>query len=304
MQPVAPAPFLKMHGLGNDFVVLDGRRHGWTVTPALARALADRRTGIGCDQVILLTAGAEAALDAAMAIWNADGSTAEACGNAARCLVGLLLDESGADLVRLDTPSGPVSGWRAAADLAGPGRNDTGDWISVDMGPVRTDWRDIPVASPCDTLHMPVSGGPLSDPVGVNVGNPHAVFFVPDAEVVDLATLGPQIERDPFFPRRVNVEVVSLLDTRTLRMRVWERGAGITRACGTGACAALVAAHRRGLVDRPAARLRLDGGDLHIAWRDDNHVVMSGPARTAFRGTVSPALLAAAADTAGPVAGA
>jgi len=295
MNPPQLAEFLKMHGLGNDFVVLDGRRRAWRVTPALVRAVADRRTGVGCDQMILMSTAETADHQAAMAIWNADGTRAEACGNAARCLAGLLLDESGAERVSLDTPAGSITAWRTLVD---PAEADHQGWISVNMGPARTDWQDIPVAQACDTLHMPVAGGPLSDPVGVNVGNPHAVFLVPNAEAVDLATLGPQIEHDPFFPQQVNVEVVSLVDTKTLRMRVWERGTGMTRACGTGACAALVAAHRRGLVDQPSARVRLDGGDLDIVWRDDGHVVMSGPVRTAFRGVLAPHLLAdAMSDT-------
>jgi diaminopimelate epimerase len=268
-------PFLKMHGLGNDFVVLDARHQPLRLSAAGARALADRRTGIGCDQVIIVEAARRPGADAFMRILNADGSEVEACGNASRCVADLLGRGSGRADVAIDTAAGPLSARR----------NDDGS-VTVDMGPARLDWQQIPLAREMDTLHLPLSAGVLSDPVGVSMGNPHAVFFVPDAEAVDLPTLGPALEHDPLFPQRTNVEAVTVRAPDRLRMRVWERGAGITMACGTGACAALVAAARRGLSAR-AAWVELDGGRLWIEWREDGRVLMTGPVATSFAGTLA-----------------
>ncbi len=264
-----------MHGLGNDFVVIDARAAPVALAPAQVRAIADRHTGIGCDQLIVLEAAPGA--DAFMRVHNADGGEVSACGNGARCAAALLMAENGRDRVILDT----AAGTRAACAA--------GDGITADMGAPGLEWRDIPLAEERDTLHVGLAAGALADPVAVNMGNPHAVFFVPDAEAVDLATLGPQLETDPLFPERTNVEAASVIDAGLLRMRVWERGAGITRACGTGACAALVAAHRRGLCGRRAT-VRLDGGDLAIEWSADNRVRMTGPAMVSFRGELDDAL--------------
>ena len=276
-----PHRFWKMHGLGNDFVVLD-RRDGAAVPgrDALA-ALADRRTGVGCDQVLVLTPGGDGA-DLGLAIFNPDGGPAEACGNGTRCVAALVQAETGAARVTIDTAGGRLT---ALAD--GDGR------IAVDMGRPTADWAAIPLARAVDTGHLPVARGDLADGVGVGLGNPHAVFFVGDAEAVDLHRDARPIETDPLFPARVNVEVVSIAGPDLLRMRVWERGAGITRACGSGACAAVVAAHRRGLAGRRVA-VRLDGGTLLIDWRDDDHVWMTGPVATVFHGRLDPALLAEA----------
>lgn len=272
--PHMPTPFLKLHGLGNDFVVFDGRTHPLALTVEQTRALADRRTGIGCDQLIVLERPTGPDADVFMRIRNADGGEVEACGNAARCIADLMLRESGADAVAIATLSGTVRAWRAEKD-----------GITVDMGPARTDWRAIPLAHEIDSLHVPAKAGPLHDAVAVNVGNPHAVFFVEDVLTVDLETHGPRLEHDPLFPERANIEAVQVLSPDRLRVRVWERGVGITRACGTGACAALVAAHRRGLTGRRAT-IMLDGGALHIEWRDDNHVLLSGPVARSFAGEV------------------
>lgn len=272
--PHTPTPFLKLHGLGNDFVVFDGRTHPLALTTEQTRALADRRTGIGCDQLIVLERPTGPDADVFMRIRNADGGEVEACGNAARCIADLILRESGADKVAIATLSGTVRAWRA----------ENGG-ITVDMGPARTDWRAIPLAHEIDSLHVPAKAGPLHDAVAVNVGNPHAVFFVEDVLAVDLETHGPKLEHDPLFPERANIEAVQVLSPDRLRVRVWERGVGITRACGTGACAALVAAHRRGLTGRRAT-IMLDGGALHIEWRDDNHVLLSGPVARSFAGEV------------------
>lgn len=270
-------PFRKMHGLGNDFVVLDRRRHPFALGPALSRAIADRRTGIGCDQLILLEPPRDAAGQAFMRILNADGSEAEACGNATRCIARILGDETGDRQVRIETVAGLLG-----AELLSDGR------VRVDMGPARTEWDEIPLAKPMDTLRVDLVLGPLAEPVCTNIGNPHATFFVDDAEVIDLAALGPRLEHDPLFPERANIGVVTVQDGERIRLRVWERGTGITRACGTGACAALVAAHRRGLTGRHAT-VALDGGELDILWREDRHVMMTGPAALAYEGRFDPA---------------
>ena len=273
-----PLPFLKMHGLGNDFVVFDARRRALDLTTDQVRTIADRHTGVGCDQLIIMEAPRNGAADVFMRIRNADGSEVEACGNATRCVASVIMKERGADTVVIETVVGLL---HAAA-----GGNEL---ITVDMGPVRLDWRDIPLAKAMDTLHMGIEEGPLSDPAGVNVGNPHAVFFVDDAESIPLETVGPRVEHHPLFPARINVEAVQVLSPTRLRMRVWERGTGITRACGTGACATLVAAHRRGLAER-AAEIVLDGGTLRIEWNDEGHVMMSGPAATSFTGALDRSL--------------
>jgi len=272
--------FRKMHGLGNDFVVVDGRREPLEIGPAGARRLADRRIGIGCDQLILLEPARHPAAQVFMRILNADGGEAEACGNATRCIATLIAAETGDLRVRIETVAGLLE-----ADARADGR------ISVDMGVPRTGWRDIPLAREMDTLHGDLTLGPLADPVCTNIGNPHATFFVPDAEAIDLAALGPRLERDPLFPERANIGVAQVIGGETLRLRVWERGAGVTPACGSGACAALVAAARRGLTGRSAAVL-VDGGRLDIEWRDDSHVVMTGPAALAFEGHFDAALVA------------
>ena len=273
----APLAFMKMHGLGNDFVVFDARTTGLQLTDQQARAIADRRTGVGCDQIITICR-AEAA-DGFMRIQNADGAEVEACGNAARCVGDLLMRESGAQRATIET----VAGMLAAERVSG-GR------IAVDMGPAKLDWRDIPLARECDTLHVPFELGGFSDPVAVNMGNPHIVFLVADVETVPLAELGPRIEHDALFPRRTNVEFVQVLDRARLRMRVWERGVGITRACGSGACAAAVAAARRGLAERQV-EIVLDGGSLELAWRADCHVLMTGPVALSFRGELNAAAI-------------
>lgn len=277
-------PFLKMHGLGNDFVVLDARTRAIDLTPDRVRAIAARGTGVGCDQLIVIAPPAGKVADATMLIYNADGSEVAACGNASRCVAWLLMRETGADKVVFETKAGLLD-----AESRGPGL------VAVDMGPARLDWREIPLARAVDTLHLGISAGPLADPVGVSMGNPHAVFFVDDAESVDLAALGRGLEHHELFPERANIEIAQVLtppgaDMGRIRMRVWERGAGITMACGTGACAVAVAAARRGLAPRKSEVI-LDGGRLTIEWLADNHVLMTGPVATSFSGTLDPSLL-------------
>ncbi|HVA12015.1 MAG TPA: diaminopimelate epimerase [Stellaceae bacterium] len=271
--------FVKMHGLGNDFVILDARAHELALNDSAARALADRHRGVGCDQILIVEKPQREGADAFMRIRNADGGEAEACGNGARCVAALLIAEAARERVVIDTLSGPVEAW-----LAGDRR------IAVDMGEPRFGWRGIPLARDCDTLHVPLSLGPLADPVCTGMGNPHATFFVADVERTDLATLGPKLEHDPIFPARANIGVAQILSPRKIRLRVWERGDGLTLACGSGACAALVGAARRGLAER-RAEIVADGGSLEIEWRGDNHVVMTGPVATSFRGVIDPALL-------------
>jgi diaminopimelate epimerase len=277
---MARVPFLKMHGLGNDFVVLDARRHGFVPNAAQTRALADRRTGIGCDQLIVLEKPASPNAHVFMRILNADGGEVEACGNGTRCIASLVFDETADGVARIATNAGLLEARRAGNDR-----------VCVDMGKARTGWQEIPLAKAQDTLHIDLRLGPLADPVGTNMGNPHATFFVPDAEAIDLATLGPQLEHHPIFPERANIGVVQILSPERLRFRVWERGVGITRACGTGACAALVAAARRGLAHR-RAEVVLDGGALEIEWLENGHVLMTGPVATSFSGSFDPASLA------------
>jgi diaminopimelate epimerase len=274
-------PFFKMHGLGNDFVVLDCRRDAIPVGVGTARRLADRRTGIGCDQVILLEPPRHPEAQVRMRIRNADGSEAEACGNATRCIADLLYRETRDSRVRIETAAGLLEA-KALADGT----------FAVDMGPARTAWQEIPLSRAMDTDRVDLTSGPLAVAVCTNIGNPHATFFVDDVDTIDLAALGPALEHHPIFPERANIGVAEIRSPRTIRVRVWERGAGITRACGTGACAALVAAHRRGLTERGAA-VELDGGTLDIAWREDGHVIMTGSATLSFEGAFDADLLTA-----------
>jgi diaminopimelate epimerase len=267
--------FLKMHGLGNDFVVFDGRKGGIPLEPALARAVADRRLGIGCDQVIVIE-GSKNGAEIAMRILNADGSEVESCGNAARCVARLLMEERDVGSVRIATTGGLLLCTDAGQGL-----------VTVDIGPPRFDWPDIPLAESVDTNGFALEvGGRTFTASAANVGNPHCILFVDDAETADVTGLGPKIERHPLFPARTNVEFVSAMSPSQLRMRVWERGVGITRACGTGACATAVAAHRRGLGARNVD-IVLDGGTLGIAWREsDDHILMTGPSSLSFAGDV------------------
>ena len=267
--------FLKMHGLGNDFVVFDGRKGAILLQPELARVVADRRLGIGCDQVIVMEPSKNGA-DIAMRILNADGSEVESCGNATRCVARLLMEEKDVASVSIDT----VGGLLVCTD-AGNGR------VTVDIGAPRLGWQDVPLAKDVDTNKFSIEAdGARFTASAVNVGNPHCVLFVDDADTAHVAEIGPELERHPMFPARTNVEFVSRLAADRLRMRVWERGVGVTLACGTGACATAVAAHRRGLTGRDVD-IVLDGGELNIVWREkDDHVLMTGPSSLSFAGDV------------------
>ena len=280
-------PFRKMNGLGNDFVVVDARSGGVALTQDAVRAIADRKEGIGCDQVILLEASEDA--DVFMRIWNADGGEVGACGNATRCVAALIAAEEGRPQVSIETGSA----------ILGALVNAEGS-VTVDMGTPRFRWEEIPLAEPFhDTRGIELQIGPIDDPVMhtpsvVNVGNPHCLFFVDDVEAHDLARFGPMLEHHPLFPERANISLVQVLAPDALKVRTWERGAGLTQACGTAACAAGVAAARLGLTGRKV-QVTLPGGDLVIEWREsDDHILMTGPYALDFEGTLPASLLQAA----------
>jgi diaminopimelate epimerase len=281
-------PFMKMHGLGNDFVVLDGRAHPMRIDPERARAISDRRLGVGCDQLIVVHPPRDPGAEAFMQILNADGDEVEACGNASRCVADLLMRESGRDGAVIETVYGLL-----------PAERVEGGLVAVDMGLARARWDEIPLAGETDTDHVDIEVGPFSDGCAVNIGNPHIVFFVDDMDLIAFEDYGPLVEKHPLCPRRVNVEAVQVLARDRLRMRVWERGVGVTRACGSGACASLVAAARRGLSERKAEVI-LDGGPLVIEWLENGHVRMAGPVALSFTGELAPYL---ARDLAGALAG-
>lgn len=272
--------FIKMHGLGNDFVVIDDRDGVLALGEAEARLIGNRRTGVGFDQLLILEQPTTDKADAFMRIRNPDGSEAQACGNGTRCVASLIMSELKRDQVNIETVAGVLASSRKA-----DGR------VSVDMGPAGLNWREIPVACEVDTLHMKIGADGILDPVGVNIGNPHAVFFVDDVDSVDLEKFGPQLETHEMFPERANIEVVQVIGRDRLRMRVWERAAGITEACGSGACAAGVAAFRRGLTGRKVD-VTLDGGLLQIEWLENGRVVMTGPVATSYQGVFDRSLFA------------
>ena len=272
-------PFLKMNGLGNDFIVIDAREDGFSPAPEDIRAWGDRARGIGFDQLISIEKSAQG--DAFMRVWNSDGGTVETCGNALRCVAWVLNPKADDKTLKIDTLGGPT---RARVLRAGA---KTGT-ASGDMGTPGLGWRDIPLAEEMDTLRLELQVGPIDAPLyhtpcAVSMGNPHVVFFVDDVDKVDVKATGSLVEFHPLFPEGVNVEFAQVIDRQTVRMRVWERGAGITKACGTGACATLVATARRGLTDR-AATVIMDGGPLHIVWAENDHVIMTGPVELEFEG--------------------
>lgn len=263
-----------MHGIGNDCVVIDARVETYALEENQIRLIADRRRGVGCDQLVLIEPPRNGHAAGFLRFFNSDGSEAQACGNATRCIAAHLMQEAATDAIAVETVAGLL-----------PAHVDERGFVAVDMGEAQLDWRDIPLARDMDTLHVDLSTGPFSDPVAVGIGNPHCVFFVDDADAVDPAEFGPTVERDRLFPERTNVEFVCVRNRNQIRMRVWERGAGVTEACGSGACAVTVAAARRDLTARQA-EVVLDGGSLFIDWRADNHIVMSGPVAISFTGTL------------------
>ncbi|MBI3440507.1 MAG: diaminopimelate epimerase [Proteobacteria bacterium] len=267
--------FIKMHGLGNDFAIFDGRSERLDISPSQIRVLANRRTGIGFDQMLIMEPPTSAGTDIFLRIFNADGGEVGACGNATRGIAKILMSELKKSEVTLETEAARLKAYMA------------GNKVTVDMGPACLDWKDIPLSREENTLSLPVIEGGLKHPVAVNIGNPHAVFFVDNAAKVALETIGSKIEHHPLFPERANVEVAQVLSPSTIRMRVWERGAGVTQACGTGACAVAVAGVRRGLTQRKAT-IVLDGGELDIEWREsDGHVLMTGDVVEVYRGEIA-----------------
>ncbi len=278
-------PFLKMHGLGNDFVVLDARARPIALDADAARAIGDRRTGVGFDQLLMLCPP-EGAGDVRMRIWNPDGSEAQSCGNGTRAVAQLVMDETGADAVSIETLGGFLRATRAPGGL-----------VTVDMGKPGLDWEQIPLAERMDTRRIDIHIGPIDDPylvgpAAVSMGNPHAVFFVDDVKKIQLDKVGPLVENHPLFPERANVSFAEIRDSAQADLRVWERSAGATLACGTAACATLVAGVRLGKLQRKA-QINLPGGALTIAWREsDDHVLMTGPAETSFSGVFTDRLAA------------
>jgi len=286
-----PIPFCKMNGLGNDFVIVDARQTDIPVSDALIRKISDRKDGIGCDQFIRIEPSNRPDADAFMRIWNADGGEVEACGNATRCIAWGLLEESGDNQVAIDTSAGILHCRPGPLPMT----------FTVDMGAPRFDWQDIPLAEPfADTRAIELQIGPIDAPVlhspsVVNVGNPHAIFWVVDVEAFDLEKFGPLLENHPVFPQRANISLAQVEARDTITLKVWERGVGLTRACGTAACAVAAAAARKDLTDRKVT-VMLPGGPLGIVWRDgDDHIEMTGPVEFEFEDTF-------AADFSGPQA--
>lgn len=299
-------PFLKMHGTGNDFVVLDGRKRELSIDKQTAARLCDRHFGIGCDTLVILRkpsphagegmgggamnkampnltppppnqGGEGIPADVAVEFMNADGSVSATCGNASRCVAELVMGETGRSDARLETKAGILETKRAA---------DGG--ITVNMGAPKWGWADIPLSESRNTMHLGLAEGLLMDPVAVNMGNPHAIFFVHDLHHIKLAEWGPKLEHHPLFPERVNVSAVQVMADNRLKMQVWERGVGLTMACGSGACAAVVAAALRGLTHRQV-EVELPGGTLHIDWQpgEPGDVLMSGSVARVFEGEIS-----------------
>jgi diaminopimelate epimerase len=283
MASPSPIPFRKMNGLGNDFVVLDARLRSISLSREQARAIADRTTGIGCDQVIVLEPSGNA--DVRMRIWNSEGSEVESCGNASRCIADLLFKETGRSRVAIDTKGGLLCCRRAGAGL-----------VTVDMGVPRWGWNEIPLAEEfSDTRRIELQVGPIDKPIlhspsTVNVGNPHCIFWVEDVAAFDLGKIGPLLEHHPMFPKGANISLAQVTGRDSLDLKVWERGAGLTRACGTAACAAAVAAARLKLTGRKVA-VRLPGGELSIEWADNDHILMTGPFAHEFDGEVPARLM-------------
>ena len=269
--------FIKMHGLRNDFVIVDGREHPYRPSAEEIVRICNRREGVGGDQLLIVDpprSGSQATdAYAFVRILNPDGREVEACGNATRCVAWLLLQEGKREAVVIDTLGG-----RLSCRLAGEKQ------VAVEMGKLRTSWQDIPLAHEIDTLHLRIGAGPLQDPVGMNIGNPHAVFFVDDLNAVDLTIYGPRLQKHPLFPEEANIGAAQLIDSKTLKLSVWERPGALTTACGTGACVAVGAAHRRGLTDARHMTVIMPAGSVEIELKDDGSVVMTGPIEISFQG--------------------
>ncbi len=267
-----------MHGLGNDFVIIDGRDSLPNLSTKAIQAIGDRHMGVGFDQLIILEPTAAEA-DLFMRIYNADGSESGACGNATRCVAHLIMIETGKEEVVIETLAGLL-----------PGAVGEDGTIVIDMGLPKTEWQQIPLSREEDTAHVNLSAGPLNDPVSVNMGNPHAVFFVEDADAIDLEKWGPMLETNPLFPERANISVASKMKDGNIRLRVWERGVGITLACGSAACACIFASNLREITGS-FAKMHVNGGILDMRIGDNGHIYMGGPIATTYTGTLDPHLL-------------
>ncbi len=266
-------PFVKMHGLRNDFVIVDGREKPYTPCVTEIIRICDRHEGIGADELLVIEPPQSDGPYAFMRIINTDGREVEACGNATRCIGWLLMRESGSEEVIIETRGGVL-----ACRLVGEKQ------VSVEMGRVRTDWHEIPLSHEMDTLHLKIGEGPLQDPVGMNIGNPHAVFFVEDLDAVNLALYGLKLQKDPLFPEEANIGAAQLVDAKTLRLSVWERPGTLTTACGTGACVAVAAAHRRGLTTEKCMTVIMPAGSVEIELKESGLAVMTGPVETCYAG--------------------
>ena len=284
MTVVTPIPFRKMNGLGNDFVVLDARAQHLAITEISAKRIADRNTGIGCDQLIVLEKSSD--FDVRMRIWNAEGGEVQSCGNASRCIADLLFDENGTSTATISTKGGLLIASKAGDKM-----------VTVDQGIPKFAWKDIPLSEPfADTRHIEMQYGPIDHPLihspsVVNVGNPHCIFWVDDLDIVDLGRAGPMLENHPLFPERANISFAKVVARDHIILRVWERGAGLTKACGTAACATMAAGHRIKIIDAKC-KITLPGGDLHMAIREsDGHVMMTGPVAYEFDGVLPEGLL-------------
>ena len=264
-------PFIKMHGLGNDFVILDQRHHMPAYTTSMIQEISDRRLGVGCDQLIILTSCSHQNADVLIKIFNADGQEVGACGNATRCIGALLSQEDNEPHHKIETQAGILTTHTSASDH-----------VTVDLGRPCFEWDKIPLSQKVDALHLPLQFESLKDPVALSVGNPHLVFFVYDVDSIDLLHVGQSLTHHPLFPEGINIEIVEKVDTQTLKMRVYERGVGITPACGTGAAASVIAAHKRGILTKSPATVLLDGGTLNVVYQDT--VQLTGRVRLVFRG--------------------
>ena len=270
-------PFIKMHGLRNDFIIVDGRQKPFRPSAEEIVRICDRHEGVGGDELVIIEpprSGADVAdAYAFMRIFNPDGREVEACGNATRCIGWLLMQESKREEVVIDTLGGLLRCRKAGEKK-----------VAVEMGKLRTDWQDIPLSHEMDTLHLEIGAGPLQDPVGMNIGNPHAVFFVDDLGAVDLRAYGPRLQKHPLFPQGANIGAAQLIDSKTLKLSVWERPGTLTTACGTGACVAVGAAHRRGLTNAKRMTVIMPAGSVEIDLKEDDSVVMIGPVEMCYTG--------------------
>jgi diaminopimelate epimerase len=279
-----PIPFRKMNGLGNDFVVLDARSVPLVISESAAKSIADRKTGIGCDQLIVLEKSS--GYDVRMRIWNAEGCEVQSCGNASRCIADLLFDENDTNTATISTKGGILIASKAGDKM-----------VTIDQGLPKFGWKDIPLSEAfADTRHIEMQYGPIDHPLihspsVVSVGNPHCIFWVDDLDVVDLGRAGPMLENHPLFPERANVSFAKVVARDHVILQVWERGAGLTKACGTAACATMAAGHRIKIIDAKC-KITLPGGDLHMAVREsDGHVLMTGPVAYEFDGVLPEGLL-------------